>query len=118
MVIVLFYVLLMVYENEIERYNVYNYGYYMVYVVEKDIVRLKMDDDQAMVVDIVLKVMLMISVVDQIINDVMIMVNGLFLPIKIRIQNVKYLMRVNLHKSVLLVEIYLLLHMDLIVVVV
>lgn len=47
------YVLMMVYEDVIEMYNVYNYT---VSLIENDTVKLKMDDDdQAMVVDIVLK---------------------------------------------------------------
>ncbi len=113
MVIVSFYVLMMVYEDEIEMYNVYNGDGYMVYVIENDIVMLKMNDDQPMAVDIVQKVMIMVSVVDQIINDVMIMANELFLPIEIKILTSSYILcGVNLHKSVLLVEIDLLLHMD------
>lgn len=71
MVIVSFYVLMMVYEDEIEMYNVYNGDGYMVYVIENDIVMLKMNDDQSMVVDSVLKVMMVLSVVAD-------MMNGLF----------------------------------------
>ncbi len=71
MVKVSFYELMLVYGDEIEMYNVYN----MEYVIENDTVMLKMNDDQSMVVDIVLKVMIIVSVVDQIINDVMIIVN-------------------------------------------
>jgi hypothetical protein len=108
---------MMVYEDEIEMYNVYNGDGYMVYVIENDIVMLKMNDDQPMAVDIVQKVMIMVSVVDQITNDVMIRANELFLPIEIKIltREIKssyILCGVNLHKSVLLVEIDLLLHMD------
>jgi hypothetical protein len=61
--IVLMYVLMTVYEDEIEMYNVYN-----DYVVH-EIVKLKMDN-QATVVDIALKVIMTFSVVvDRLINE-------------------------------------------------
>ena len=62
--IVLMYVLKTVYEDEIEMYNVYND--YEVY----EIVKLKMDN-QAMGVDIVLKVIMILPavVVDRMINE-------------------------------------------------
>jgi hypothetical protein len=58
---------MMVYGNEIEMYNVYND---VVYSIENDIAMLKMNNDQAMEVDIVLKV-LMLSVVVVVVDDVM-----------------------------------------------
>ncbi len=61
------FVLMMVYGNEIEMYNVYND---VVYSIENDIAMLKMNNDQAMEVDIVLKV-LMLSVVVVVVDDVM-----------------------------------------------
>jgi hypothetical protein len=61
--IVLMYVLMTAYEDEIEMYNVYND--YVVY----EIVKLKMDN-QATVVDIALKVIMTFSVVvDRLINE-------------------------------------------------
>ncbi len=61
------FVLMMVYGDEIEMYNVYND---VVYSIENDIAMLKMNNDQAMEVDIVLKV-LMLSVVVVVVDDVM-----------------------------------------------
>jgi hypothetical protein len=58
---------MMVYGDEIEMYNVYND---VVYSIENDIAMLKMNNDQAMEVDIVLKV-LMLSVVVVVVDDVM-----------------------------------------------
>jgi hypothetical protein len=60
---------MMVCEDEIVMYNVYNNDDDKVYVVENDI-EMKMMDDQAMVVDIVPK----LFVVGLITNDVIVMV--------------------------------------------
>jgi hypothetical protein len=76
---------MMVYEDEIEMYNVYNNDDDMVYVVENDI-EMMMKDDQAMEVDIVL----ILFVVDPIINDEMV-VNALIqtknYPLKLALKN-------------------------------
>ena len=72
----------MVYEDSTAMYNAYNGIDYMMYDFANYIVMLTMDDDQAMAVDIVLQVkMLMLSVFDQIIDDAMMVVNELFLAI-------------------------------------
>ncbi len=64
-VIVMLFVLMRVYVDEIEMYNVYNDG---VCLIENVVVMMKMNNDQAMEVDIVQKV-LMLSVV--VVDDVM-----------------------------------------------
>ncbi len=60
------FVLMMVYVDEMEMYNVYNDE---VYSIENDIVVLKMNNDQAMEVDIVRKVLMLSAVV--VVGDVM-----------------------------------------------
>ncbi len=62
------FVLMMVYGDEIEMYNVYND---VVYSIENDIAMLKMNNDQAMEVDIVLKVLMLsvVVVVDDVMNE-------------------------------------------------
>jgi hypothetical protein len=57
---------MMVYVDEMEMYNVYNDE---VYSIENDIVVLKMNNDQAMEVDIVRKVLMLSAVV--VVGDVM-----------------------------------------------
>ncbi len=65
-VIVILFVLMMVYVDEMEMYNVYNDE---VYSIENDIVMLKMNNDQAMEVDIVRKVLMLSAVVGDVMNE-------------------------------------------------
>jgi hypothetical protein len=69
---------MMVYEDEIAMYNEYNNDDDKVYVVENDI-EMKMMDDQAMVVDIVL---LFVVGVDLILNDVKVILVNALIPTK------------------------------------
>ncbi len=70
---------MMVYEDEIAMYNEYNNDDDKVYEVENDI-EMKMMDDQAMVVDIVL--LLVVVGDDLILNDVKVMVVNALIPTK------------------------------------
>jgi hypothetical protein len=76
---------MMVYEDEIAMYNEYNNDDDKVYVVENDI-EMKMMDDQAMVVDIVL---LFVVGVDLILNDVKVMLVNALIPTKNNLINTK-----------------------------
>jgi hypothetical protein len=76
---------MMVYEDEIVMYNEYNNDDDKVYVVENDI-EMKMMDDQAMVVDIVL---LFVVGVDLILNDVKVMLVNALIPTKNNLINTK-----------------------------